>query len=221
MLVGTMPQRSVVHLGIHSSAWNRIRYTLWAPLYDRIAGLPEHRRRSVELLRPSPQEEILLLGAGTGADLPYLPAACRITAIDVTPAMLARLERRAARLGRSVEVHVMDGQALTFPSGRFDAVILHLILAVVPDPVACIREAERVLRPGGRAVVFDKFLPDDREPSLLWRLANRVTSLLATDITRKLGPLVAETGLVVEHRESHRILGLPFEIALLRKPGAG
>lgn len=103
-----------------------------------------------ELLQPAAGEEVLIIGAGTGADLPFLPSGARITAIDLTPAMLARLEQRAAALGHSVQAHVMDGQALSLPSNRYDAVILHLILAVFPDPVACIREAERVLKPGGR-----------------------------------------------------------------------
>lgn len=115
--------------------------------------------------------------------------------MDLTSAMLARLNQRAAALGRPVQVHVMDGQALGLQSERFDAVILHLILAVIPNPVACIREAERVLKPGGRVVVFDKFVPDDEEPSTGRRLGNLITNVLFSDITRRLGPLVAQTSL--------------------------
>jgi ubiquinone/menaquinone biosynthesis C-methylase UbiE len=89
----------------------------------------------------------------------------------------------------------MDGHALKFPDASFDAVILHLIVAVIPDPVKCLREAARVLRPGGRAVIFDKFVPDDQRPPLALRLPNPLTSLFGTEITRKLGPLLAESGL--------------------------
>lgn len=195
-----------------------MRYTLWAPLYDSIAAFPAHRRRSLALLGPVPGEEVLILGAGTGADLPYIPADVRLTAIDITPAMLERLRQRAAALEKPVEALVMDGQALDLPAERFDAVILHLILAVIPDPIACIREAERVLKPGGRIVIFDKFIPDDEQPSLVRRMGNLVANLLFSDITRKLGPLVAATGLVVEQKESARVAGVPYETVLLRKP---
>ncbi|HYH81112.1 MAG TPA: class I SAM-dependent methyltransferase, partial [Longimicrobium sp.] len=112
---------------------------------------------------------------------------------------------------------VMDAQALEFADGSFDAVVLHLILAVVPDPVAAIREAERVLAPGGRAVVFDKWVPEGSRPSPLRRAANLVANLAATDITRSLGELVSATRMRVEHREPAGVGGF-FSIALLRKP---
>jgi hypothetical protein len=74
-----------------------------------------------------------------------------------------------------------------------------------------------VLRPGGRAVVFDKWVPDDADPSAARRAANLVARIVATEITRKLGPLADAAGLHVEHRESIGRGGF-FSIALLRKP---
>lgn len=170
------------------------------------------------MLRLSAGEKVLIVGAGTGADLPFIPATVQITAVDITQVMLQRLRQRATSLGMTVDVQVMDGQALEFSSEQFDAVILHLILAVIPDPIACIREVERVLKPGGRAVVFDKFIPDDQEPSLGRRFVNAITNLLFSDITRKLGPLVASTRLVLEHREETTIAGVPYQTVILRKP---
>lgn len=197
--------------------WNRVRYTLLAPLYDRVAGFRPQRRRSIELLAPRVGERILIDGCGTGADLAFLPPDARVVATDLTPAMVERTRRRAAALGREVDARVMDAQALDFPDESFDAVVLHLILAVVPDPVAAGREAARVLKPGGRAVVFDKWVPDAQEPSLGRRAANLVASVVATEITRKLGPLADAAGLGVEHREPAGTGGF-FSIALLRKP---
>jgi phosphatidylethanolamine/phosphatidyl-N-methylethanolamine N-methyltransferase len=202
---------------VNSNAWNRIRYTLAAPVYDWVARFSVQRGRSIDLLNLEPSDRVLISGAGTGADLPYIPVGVKVAAIDITPAMVERLRSRAELLGVPVEAEVMDAGALRYPDGHFNAVILHLILAVVPDPVACIREAERVLEPGGRAVVFDKWVPEGREPSLRRRIANVVTNTVATDITRKLGPLVAQTSLRVEHREPAGFGGL-FDIALLRKP---
>lgn len=206
-------------MNINTNTWNRIRYTLWAPIYDWIAAFPTYRRRSVDMLGLVPGEDVLIVGAGTGADLPHLPTTVNVTAIDLTPAMLNRLRDRAQALGRSVDARVMDGQALDLPGAQFDAVILHLILAVIPDPVACIREVERVLKPGGRVVIFDKFVPDADEPGLGRRITNVVTNLLFSDITRKLGPIIAHTNLAVEREESGRIAGVPYRTVVLSKKG--
>jgi len=201
---------------VNTLGWNRVRYTLLAPLYDRVAGFRPQRRRSLEMLDARPEEHVLIDGCGTGADLEFLPAGVRVTATDLTPAMVERTRHRAQRLGGPVDARVMDAQALDFADGTFDAVVLHLILAVVPDPVAAIREAARVLRPGGRAVVFDKWVSDDADPSLGRRAANLVARVVATEITRKLGPLADAAGLRIERRET---IGRGFfSIALLRKP---
>lgn len=205
---------------LNTLAWNRVRYTLLAPLYDAVAGFRPQRKRSLELLDAQPGEQVLIDGCGTGADLAFLQADVQVVATDITPAMVERTRHRAQGLGRSVDARVMDAQALEFADATFDAVVLHLILAVVPDPVAAVREAARVLKPGGRAVVFDKWVPDDREPSLLRRAGNLVSGVVATEITRKLGPLVAATPLVVEHQEPAGAGGF-FSITLLRKPASG
>ena len=88
-----------------------------------------------------------------------------------------------------------------FPDSSFDAVVMHLILAVMPQPERGVREAVRVLKPGGRIAVFDKFLRDEQSPSVGRRLLNAVVKPLFSDLNRRLGPLIAGTPLVVEHDE--------------------
>lgn len=203
---------------INTNRWNRIRYTAFAPLYDSVVRFGAQRRRSIELLALRPGERVLIAGAGTGADLPFVPREVEVVAGDITPAMVSRIRRRAAGLGRAVTAEVMDAQALRLPDSSFDAVMLHLIVAVIPDPVACLREAARVLKPGGRAVVFDKFAPDEGRLSFARRILNPVANTLFTDITRRLGPLAREAGLRVVHREPAAFAGR-FEIAVLRPAG--
>lgn len=200
--------------------WNRIRYTFWAPLYDRVAGAAgfgDARRRSIERLRLAPGGRVLVIGAGTGLDLDYLRADLDVTAIDVTPAMLTRLETRAAERGRRVTTHVMDARRLQFPDAAFDAVVMHLVLAVMPEPERGLAEAVRVLRPGGRIAVFDKFLRDDERASVKRRLLNAVAKPLFSDMNRRLGPLVATTTLTVEADEPVAFGGV-YRIATLLKP---
>ena len=184
--------------------WDRLRYTLWAPAYDAVvgaAGFNAARRLSIDRLRLASGDRVLIVGAGTGLDLGLLPPKVDVTAIDVTPAMLRHLERRAAGTGRSVATRIMDARQLAFPDSSFDAVVMHLILAVMPQPERGVREAVRVLKPGGRIAVFDKFLRDDERPSLKRRLLNVVAKPLFSDLNRRLGPLISGTRLVTEHDE--------------------
>jgi ubiquinone/menaquinone biosynthesis C-methylase UbiE len=105
---------------------------------------------------------------------------------------------------------------LPFADGSFDAVALHLLLAVVPDPEAVIAETARVLASDGRVSVFDKFVPEGTTPSLGRRAVNPVARLLFSDVTRKLEPIVAGTSITVGTREW--VLGGFYSVAIL-EPG--
>ena len=200
---------------INTNRWNRARYTFYAPCYDRVARiLNRGRRRAIELLDVQPGECVLIDGCGTGLDLELLPRGCVITAIDLTPAMVEKTLARAQALGLTIDARVMDAAALEFPDQSFDCVLLHLILAVVPDPYTTAREAARVLRAGGRASIFDKFAAG--RPSLLRRALNVVTNFIATDITRSLADIVASSGLRVT-REEPSVAGGVFRVAIAHR----
>ena len=201
-----------------SDASLRRAYGLWAVFYDVVVGgVGGARRRSLTCLAPRPGERILLVGAGTGLDLPHLPRHARYDAVDLTPAMLRRARRRAERLGFPLAVTEASAAALPFADGRFDAAILHLILAVVPDPAAALREVERTLRPGGRAVVWDKMLPAGGRPSLLRRGVHALTHRHLTGFLFDLpATLAAAPSLRVTHREPS-IFGGMWQIVLLEK----
>ncbi len=183
---------------INTNRWNRIRYTLWSPGYDLVGRVFElSRKKSISSLQIKPGDKVLIIGAGTGLDLDFLPADCVITAIDLTPSMLEKLKKRSLRLHLNVRTITMDAQSLEFEDQSFDKIILHLILAVIPEPVLCIREASRVLKKGGTASVFDKFVPTGRKVSLRRRLANFFSNIIASDLTRDFESIVAESDLKV------------------------
>jgi ubiquinone/menaquinone biosynthesis C-methylase UbiE len=204
------------------NVWNRLRYTAWAPAYDAIARAAKFenaRRLSIDRLRLAPGDRLLIVGAGTGLDLDFVPSNVDVTAVDVTPAMLTRLEHRAAGTGRPVTARIMDARQLEFPDSSFDAVVMHLILAVMPEPERGVREAVRVLKTGGRMAVFDKFLRDDEAPSLKRRLLNAIAKPLFSDLNRRLGPLVGGTRLVIEHDEPVAFGGTYRVVTLLKSAG--
>ncbi len=133
-------------------------YRFIAPFYDAVIARASAgaRQRSLAKLAQAESQQILLSGAGTGLDFPFLPAQHRYVALDLTAAMQARSRGRAQDL--SMTWVQGDSMALPFADGSFDCVVLHLIVAVVPEPNACLAEAARVLKPGGRILLFDKFL---------------------------------------------------------------
>jgi phosphatidylethanolamine/phosphatidyl-N-methylethanolamine N-methyltransferase len=198
--------------------WNKLRYTLYVPFYDAIARwFTPYRRQSIAQLNLQPGESVLLVGAGTGLDLEWLPADVLITATDITPAMVARINQWNQLLHKQVVATVMDGQALTFPDQSFDAVVLHLILAVIPDPVRCLLEAERVLKPGGKMAVFDKFLPPGQTAPLWRKTANILTRILATSINRHFEAIHAATTLKILSDSPVGLKG-NLRVLLLEKP---
>jgi len=95
---------------------------------------------------------VLDVACGTGTNFRYLPESADIVGIDLNPEMLANAETRLADLGREGTLHEMDAAALAFPDDSFDAVISALSTCTFPDPVAALREMDRVCRPGGRSV---------------------------------------------------------------------
>ena len=153
-------------------------YTLAAPFYDAFltAATRGARKRSLSALSHFPPRDVLLLGVGTGLDLPHLPNQHRYVGLDLTAAMLLRARPRAANL--QFTPLRGDVQRLPFGDASFDVAVLHLILAVVPAPTLCLAEAVRVLKPGGQLLIFDKFL---RRGEAGWkRLLNPLTRHVAT-----------------------------------------
>ena len=148
------------------------------------------RQRAWELARVTAEEEVLLVGLGTGVDLQYLPDETSITGIDLSVAMLNVARKKAERLHRTVKLLQADASQIPLPDDRFDVVALFLILSVVPDPAACFREAVRLSKPGGRIIVFDKFVPAGKRPSWKRRLANLITRPFGTDINRRFEEII-------------------------------
>jgi ubiquinone/menaquinone biosynthesis C-methylase UbiE len=96
--------------------------------------------------------EVLEIAAGTGLNLPHYPDAVKLTAVELSPAMLELARQRAAELGREVELQVGDATALEFADQSFDTVVCTFALCTIPDDAAAVAEVRRVLRPGGRFV---------------------------------------------------------------------
>lgn len=172
----------------------RYTYTVFAPIYDAFVERFTHaaRQRSLVRLGDGSHDEVLLAGVGSGLDLPLLPQGPRYTGIDLTPAMLTRAQRRAVCLELDIRLDQGDARCLPYPAAAFDVVVLHLILAVTPHPERVLQEAARVLRPGGRVLILDKFLrPGQIAP--VRRLISPLLGLLATRTNVVFDEVLAQT----------------------------
>ena len=133
------------------------KYNQFAPWYDLVEGLPEllgvSTLRRTLLQRASGR--VLEVAVGTGRNLRYYPTSCQLTAVDLSPAMLAIARKRAHRLGLDVTFEVMDAEHLAFADQYFDTVVDSLTLCTFPDPIVALRELARVCKPAGRILLLE------------------------------------------------------------------
>jgi ubiquinone/menaquinone biosynthesis C-methylase UbiE len=201
-----------------SNPVNQSVYQLYAPIYDWLFGavMKKARQRSVEFLCLRPGDHLLIPGIGTGLDLAYIPAGVQVIGTDISPAMLSEAKKKPCE---GLKLMEMDAQTLQFPDRSFDAVLLNLILSVVPDGKQTLQEAWRVLRPGGRIVLFDKFLPDGAKLTFSRGLLGGLIRLLGTDPNRRLVDLLCEIPDMVISADEPVLLGGQYRVILLNKPG--
>jgi ubiquinone/menaquinone biosynthesis C-methylase UbiE len=133
------------------------KYDRFARWYDWFESVPDllgvRRLRSGLLQRAS--GSVLEIAAGTGKNLAYHPADCRIVALDLSQEMLKVARSRAAKLSRDVLFLVADADALPFRDNRFDTIVSSLSICTFPNPLAALREVRRVCRSEGRVLLLE------------------------------------------------------------------
>src|SRR5512145_1568554 len=105
-------------------------------------------------------DRVLDIGAGSGTDTLIAARAAapggRVFALDMTPAMLAKLRKNVALAGAAnVEVVEGNAEAVPLPDASVDVVTSNGVLNLVPDKAKAFAEIFRVLRPGGRVQIAD------------------------------------------------------------------
>jgi ubiquinone/menaquinone biosynthesis C-methylase UbiE len=162
------------------------------------------RERLVELARLAPGETVLDVGCGTGslalAAKRVVGGSGAVTGVDASPEMIEIAAGKAAHGGTDVAFQTAAAERLPFPDASFDVVLATLMLHHLPAPVRreFVREAQRVLKPGGRMLAVDFSAPSARKGGLIARVHRHggVSVDAMTTLLREAGMSVEEAGSV-------------------------
>lgn len=141
-----------------------LRSTMFAAMYDRMSRANEEAgvRALREGLLSGANGRVLEIGAGTGANLGlYGSGLDELVMTEPEAAMLRRLEPKAHEQAPDAEIVQAPAEALPFDDDSFDTVVSTLVLCGVDDQSQALREAHRVLRPGGRLLFLEHVRSDD------------------------------------------------------------
>lgn len=194
---------------------------MFALMYDKLCGGGTDERLTPMRVATvgSVRGNVLEIGAGTGANLPYYGPGVVLSVVEPNRHMALRFARNAARTGRSSTVVIGDGEELPFATGAFDAVVSTLVLCSVGDMRAVLSEVRRVLRPatnkrpGGTFHFFEHVASDRPQTLRLQRWLNPVWGVLADgcQLDRQIGSEIRRVGFgSVDIKDVAMPMGPPF-----------
>lgn len=164
--------------------------------------------------------DIVEIGFGTGLNLPHLPPAVTVVlAVDPLERGRTLASERIAASPVSVEFVGLDGQLLPLADDSADAALSTWTLCSIPDPVAAVREINRVLRPGGTLHFVEHGCSPDPGVRKWQRRLNPIQRRVACgcNLDRDIPSILKDAGLSVDSlntyymKGSPKILGWTFE----------
>ena len=178
------------------------RYQRIARVYD-VLDLPfeyGRYRRIRRLLFQGLSGRLLDAGVGTGRNFPFYPPGSTVVGIDISPAMLARAERRRKSVAAEIELRQMDVTRLDFADQTFDGAVATFLYCVLPDnlQVPALKELGRVVKAGGPVRLLEYVRPQHTGRRALARLWEPwIAWAYGASFDRRTEEHVPEAGLVL------------------------
>jgi len=180
-----------------STTWDRR-----ARVYDVCEGSHLRRGAAKSRLFDNMQGRVLFMAIGTGVDILCFPPHREIVAVDISPEMLRRAERRRKDYIGSLELVQADVMDLGFSDESFDTVVTSCTMCSVPDPVLALRQLYRVLRPGGSILMFEHVRSRSAVFGVMLDLMTLWTRIGGTEMNRDTVKNVRNAGFEVTQVES-------------------
>jgi ubiquinone/menaquinone biosynthesis C-methylase UbiE len=180
-------------------------------LMEWIMAGEEFRRLRAGLLAPV-QGSVLELGVGTGLNLPHYPTTvARVAAVDPARLLPQVLTDRRARVPFPVELQHVSAEALPYGDRSFDFVVSTWTLCTIPDPVAALREAARVLKPSGRFLFLEHGRSDDPRTAAWQDRLNPIQHVVGCgcNLNRRIDELISRADLRIFHLNRFRMDHVP------------
>lgn len=153
---------------------------------------------------------VLEIGFGSGLNVRwYPPEVTSVTAIEPSDLGWQLSERRRSRTRLPIERAGLDGQSLDLPDGSHDSVLVTFSLCTIPDPLLALREARRVVRPGGRLHALEHGLAPEESVRRWQRRLEPLQRAVAggCHLTRDIPALVERAGWQVQDSEESYLPG--------------
>jgi ubiquinone/menaquinone biosynthesis C-methylase UbiE len=156
--------------------------------------------------------DVLEIGFGTGHNLPFITGdVTRLLAVEPSTRSVELARSRIAAAPFAVDVVGLDGQRLPVDDDSVDAVLCTWSLCTIPDPVAAVAEARRVLRPGGRFHFVEHGLAPDEKVRRWQDRWNPAQQKIAggCNVNRDIRAIVESGGLTITSLENYYSKGEP------------
>jgi ubiquinone/menaquinone biosynthesis C-methylase UbiE len=157
-------------------------------------------KRYRALVVPRARGAVLEIGIGSGLNLGYYHAAVeRVEGVDPSTELLAMAERRRAEAPCAVELLACSAESLPLEDASFDCAVTTFTLCSVADPLRALREARRVLKPGGTLLFAEHGLAPDESVARWQHRLNPAWRRLAggCNLDRRIDELVAAAGFTI------------------------
>jgi len=141
---------------------NSIRGPINSWIFKILSGYMDYLfGKSKKDLFENHSETVIEIGSGAGANMRYLRKGTKLIAIEPNIHMHTNLKKSADKYGIDLEIKTLIGESIDLPDNSCDFVISTLVLCTIENPIQCINQIKRILKPSGVFVFIEHVKADD------------------------------------------------------------